>query len=77
MVINTALFSKVELGNYITEQMSSVEDDEVDSEIQMFQNALEFLRGERDYEPEQTELVAIELFDLYSRTERIIYRNNI
>jgi CBS domain containing-hemolysin-like protein len=36
-------FSKVELGNYITEQMSSVEDDdEVDSEIQMFQNALEF-----------------------------------
>jgi hypothetical protein len=26
--------------------MSSVEDDEVDSEIQMFQNALEFLRGE-------------------------------
>jgi CBS domain containing-hemolysin-like protein len=36
-------FSKVELGNYITEQMSSVEDDDdVDSEIQMFQNALEF-----------------------------------
>jgi hypothetical protein len=35
-------FSKVELEN-ITEQMSSVEDDdEVDSEIQMFQNALEF-----------------------------------
>jgi CBS domain containing-hemolysin-like protein len=36
-------FSKIELGNYITEQMSSVEDNEmVDSEIQMFQNALEF-----------------------------------
>jgi hypothetical protein len=36
------------LGNYITEQMSSVEDDDdVDSEIQMFQNALEF-SGERE-----------------------------
>ena len=36
-------FSKIELGNYITEQMNSVEDDdEVDSEIQIFQNALEF-----------------------------------
>ena len=33
-------FSKAELGNYITEQMSTVEDnDEMDSEIQMFQNA--------------------------------------
>jgi hypothetical protein len=34
-------FSKVELGNYINEQMSSVEDhEEVDSEIQIFQNFL-------------------------------------
>ncbi|HIB36599.1 hemolysin family protein [Mesonia sp.] len=36
-------FSKVELGNYITEQMETVEeDDEIDSEIQIFKNALEF-----------------------------------
>ena len=36
-------FSKAELGNYITEQMSTVEDnEEMDSEIQMFQNALDF-----------------------------------
>jgi len=36
-------FSKVELGNYITEQMETAEDDdEVDSEIQIFKNALEF-----------------------------------
>lgn len=36
-------FSKVELGNFINEQMETVEDDEeVDSEIQIFQNALEF-----------------------------------
>ncbi|MFB0910335.1 MAG: hemolysin family protein [Flavobacterium sp.] len=58
-------FSKVELGNYITEQMSSVEDDdEVDSEIQMFQNALEFSGVKaRDIMSPRTELVAIELFD--------------
>ena len=36
-------FSKIELGDYISQQMSSVhENDEVDSEIQIFQNALEF-----------------------------------
>ncbi len=58
-------FSKVELGNYITEQMSTVEDnDEVDSEIQMFQNALEFSGVKaRDVMSPRTELVAIDLFD--------------
>jgi CBS domain containing-hemolysin-like protein len=58
-------FSKVELGNYITEQMSSVEDDdEVDSEIQMFQNALEFSGVKaRDIMSPRTELIAIDLFD--------------
>ena len=36
-------FTKVELGNYISEQMESVEaHDTIDSEIQIFQNALEF-----------------------------------
>lgn len=36
-------FSKIELGNFISEQMETVEsDEEVDSEIQIFQNALEF-----------------------------------
>ncbi|CAM4308136.1 hemolysin family protein [Gillisia limnaea] len=36
-------FSKLELGNFISEQMETVEfDDDVDSEIQIFQNALEF-----------------------------------
>jgi CBS domain containing-hemolysin-like protein len=58
-------FSKVELGNYITEQMSSVEDnEEVDSEIQMFQNALEFSGVKaRDIMTPRTEIVAIDLFD--------------
>jgi len=56
-------FSKVELGNYINEQMSSVEDHtEVDSEIQIFQNALEFSGVKaRDVMTPRTELSAIEI----------------
>lgn len=58
-------FSKIELGNYITEQMNSVEDDEeVDSEIQIFQNALEFSGVKaRDIMTPRTEIVAVDLFD--------------
>ncbi|MDQ6470355.1 hemolysin family protein [Flavobacterium sp. LHD-80] len=58
-------FSKVELGNYITEQMNSVEDDEeVDSEIQIFQNALEFSGVKaRDIMTPRTEIVDIDLFE--------------
>lgn len=58
-------FSKVELGNYITEQMNAVQDLEtVDSEIQIFQNALEFSGVKaRDIMTPRTELVAIDLHD--------------
>ena len=58
-------FSKIELGNYITEQMSSVEDNEtVDSEILMFQNALEFSGVKaRDVMTPRTEIIAVDLFD--------------
>jgi len=58
-------FSKIELGNYITEQMSTIEDDEeVDSEIQIFQNALEFSGVKaRDIMTPRTEIVAVDLFD--------------
>ncbi|KAF2507830.1 HlyC/CorC family transporter [Flavobacterium zhairuonense] len=61
-------FSKVELGNYITEQMNAVEDDEeVDSEIQIFQNALEFSGVKaRDIMTPRTEIVDIDLFDSVS-----------
>jgi len=59
------LFSRSELGNYITEQMSSVEEDEeVDSEIQIFQNALEFSGVKaRDIMTPRTEIVDMDLFD--------------
>ena len=58
-------FSKAELGNYITEQMSTVENnDEMDSEIQIFQNALDFSGVKaRDIMTPRTELVALDLFD--------------
>jgi CBS domain containing-hemolysin-like protein len=58
-------FSKIELGNYITEQMSSVEDNEtVDSEILMFQNALEFSGVKaRDVMSPRIEIIAVEVFD--------------
>ena len=61
-------FSKAELGNYITEQMSTVEDnEEMDSEIQMFQNALDFSGVKaRDIMTPRTEIVAVDLFDSVS-----------
>ncbi|TDE31213.1 HlyC/CorC family transporter [Flavobacterium ranwuense] len=57
-------FSKIELGNYITEQMSTIEDNEmVDSEIQMFQNALEFSGVKaRDVMSPRTEIIAVDVF---------------
>ena len=57
-------FSKVELGNYISEQMNAVQDHEtVDSEIQIFQNALEFAGVKaREIMTPRTELVAVDLY---------------
>lgn len=58
-------FSKVELGNYISEQMESVEEhDEIDTEIQIFQNALEFTDVKaREVMVPRTEIVALEIND--------------
>jgi len=61
-------FTKVELGNYISEQMESVEaHDRIDSEIQIFQNALEFSEVKsREVMVPRTELSAIEIHDSIS-----------
>ena len=84
-----SFFSKTELGNYINEQMSTVQDDEtVDSEIQIFQNALEFSGVKaREIMTPRTELVAIEINDAVENLEKlfvqtgyskiIIYQNSI
>ncbi|WP_185781913.1 hemolysin family protein [Croceivirga lutea] len=56
-------FSKIELGDYISEQLEAVEEeDNVDSEIQLFQNALEFSEVKaREVMIPRTEIMAIEL----------------
>lgn len=58
-------FSKIELGNYISEQMNHFEDHEtVDSEIQIFQNALEFSGVKaRDIMTPRTEIAGVDVLD--------------
>lgn len=65
-------FTKVELGNYISEQMSTVEDHEnVDSEIQIFQNALQFSGVKaRDIMTPRTELAAVDIYDSVSELKQ-------
>ena len=66
-------FTKVDLGNYISEQMQSVEaDDEVDSEIIIFQNALEFSEVKaREAMVPRTELTAIEIHDTIDNLSKL------
>jgi len=82
-------FTKLELGNYISEQMESVEEhDEMDSEIQIFQNALEFSDVKaREVMVPRTEVVAVEIHDsikelkeLFTATgysKAIVYKTSI
>jgi len=82
-------FTKLELGDYITEQMEAVEEeDEVDSEIQIFQNALEFSTVKaREVMVPRTEITAVEISEtpknlakLFSETgysKILVYKENI
>lgn len=81
--------TKVELGNYITEQMESVDEhDDVDSEIQIFQNALEFSEVKaREVMVPRTEITAVDISDSIEnlrqlfidsgRTKIIVYKDSI
>ena len=81
-------FTKVELGDYITEQMEDIkDDDEVDSEIQFFQNALEFSEVKaREAMIPRNEVVAVELeesisnvIQLFTKTgfsKILVYKEN-
>ncbi len=85
----TLAMTKVELGNYISEQMESVEDHEdIDSEIQIFQNALEFSEVKaREVMVPRTEITAVDisnsienlrqLFIETGRTKIIVYKDTI
>ena len=82
-------FSKMELGNYISEQMDIAETDaEMDSEIQIFQNALDFSEVKsREAMIPRTEIVAVDidtspkdLAKLFTETglsKILIYKDNI
>jgi CBS domain containing-hemolysin-like protein len=56
-------FTKVELGNYISEQMESAEEsDDIDTEILIFQNALEFSEVKaREVMIPRTEITAVDV----------------
>jgi CBS domain containing-hemolysin-like protein len=81
--------TKVELGNYISEQMESYEDHEdLDSEIQIFQNALEFSEVKaREVMIPRTEITAVDISDSIEnlrqlfidtgRTKIIVYKDTI
>lgn len=58
-------FTKMELGDYISEQMETIaSEDDIDSEIQIFQNALEFSSVKaREVMVPRTEIVAVELHE--------------
>jgi len=82
-------FSKLELGNYISEQMDIAETkEEMDSEIQIFQNALDFSEVKsREAMLPRTEVVAVdietspkELAKLFTETglsKILVYKENI
>jgi len=82
-------FSKIELGNYISEQMETAETaGEIDSEIQIFQNALDFSEVKcREVMIPRTEVIAVDIsttpkdiakmFIDTGLSKILVYKNNI
>ncbi|WP_272150102.1 hemolysin family protein [Tenacibaculum aiptasiae] len=66
-------FSKEELGNYISEQLDGGNDEgEVDSEIQIFQNALEFHKVKaREIMVPRTEIIAVDIHESVSNLKKV------
>lgn len=66
-------FSKEELGNYISEQLDGGnEEGEVDSEIQIFQNALEFHKVKaREIMVPRTEIMAVDIHESVSNLKKV------
>ena len=66
-------FSKEELGNYITEQLETGNTKEdIDSEIQIFQNALEFQKLKaREIMVPRTEIMAVEIHENVTRLKEL------
>ena len=82
-------FSKAELGHFLNEQLESVnETKEIDSEIQIFQNALEFQNVRaREVMIPRTEIIAVDVSDSINTIKKefietglskiLVYKNNL
>jgi putative hemolysin len=72
-------FSKEELGNYILEQLeTSNDDEEMDSEIQIFQNALDFHNVKaREVMVPRTEIIAVEIHEKVTNLESIFIETGL
>jgi len=82
-------FSKAELGHFLNEQLESVnEAKEIDSEIQIFQNALEFQNVRaREVMIPRTEIIAVDVSDSINTIKKefietglskiLVYKNNL
>ncbi len=67
-------FSKEELENYITEQLETGDsnDEEIDSEIQIFQNALEFQKVKaREIMVPRTEILAVDIHETIPKLKEL------
>ena len=71
-------FSKEELGDYITEQLENGNDndEEIDSEIQIFQNALEFQKVKAgEIMVPRTEILAVEIHETVSKLSELFIKS--
>lgn len=72
------VFSKEELGNYISEQLETGKDDEIDSEIQIFQNALEFQTVKaREVMVPRTEILAVEIYENVDKLKEVFIETGL
>ncbi|MGB1042173.1 MAG: hemolysin family protein [Tenacibaculum sp.] len=72
-------FSKEELGNYISEQLDGGNDEEeVDSEIQIFQNALEFHKVKaREIMVPRTEIMAVDIHESVTNLKKMFIETGL
>lgn len=72
-------FSKEELGDYITEQLDTKDETKaVDSEIQIFKNALEFHKVKaREIMVPRTEIIAVEIHETVSNLKKLFIETGL
>ena len=72
------IFSKTELGNYISEQLETTDDSTIDSEIQIFQNALDFhnVKARESMIP-RTEIIAIDVHETLNSLKKLFLETGL